>query len=121
MFRRKRVLIAAFAVAAAIVAAATIYVVRGNIFDPLNRGRSVVSGEFVGQTRTTIEAKYGPPTNECKGHYGNPGYEYEKQHDPAITVTYVRGGGTLYLSFERNKQGEWVCFSSHWMPNGAVF
>lgn len=118
---RKRILIAVVAIFVAFAAAVTIYAVRGNIFDPLDRGRSVVSGEFVGQKRAAIEAKYGPPSGECKGHYGNPGYEYEKQHDPAITLTYIRGGGSLYLSFEQNKQGEWVCFSSHWMPNGAVF
>jgi len=120
MSRRKRILVLAFVVSAACIAALAVYLVRGNIFDPLNRGRSPVSGEFVGQTRTAIEAKYGPPSHECKGHYGSPPCEYTKKYDPAITVTYERGGGTLYLSYHE-QQGEWVCFSSDRMPNGCVF
>jgi hypothetical protein len=117
--RRKTILFVAAVSAVGIVAIA-VYLVRGNIFDPLNRGRSPVSGEFIDQSRKAIEAKFGPPSHECKGHYGAPPVFYTSQHDPAITVTYERGGGTLYLSFDQ-REGEWVCFRSDWMPTGWVF
>jgi hypothetical protein len=99
----------------ACMTALVVYLVRGDIFDPLNRGRSPVSGEFVEQSRTAIEAKCGPPSAEWEGHYGNPPNEYTREHDPALSVTCRRGAGTLFLSFER-RNGEWVCFSSDWMP-----
>jgi hypothetical protein len=117
---RERILIAVIAVFVVFVAAVTICVVRGNIFDPLNRGWSVVVDDFVGQKKAAIEARHGKPSNEWAGYYGRQPIEFTKQHSLAISTACERGGGILYLSFEQ-KNGEWVCFKSHWMPNGAVF
>lgn len=120
MSRPKRSLFVALVVAGVLLAGISIYAIRGNVFDPLDGGRTPVQGQFVGQTRAAIEAKYGKPTDEWTGHYGNPPVSYAEQHSPAISTTYQRFGGTLYLSFEP-RQGEWVCFSSDWLPNGCVF
>jgi hypothetical protein len=86
-----------------------------------DRGPEPVYGEYIGWTRTAIEAKHGPPSHEWQGHYGPPvDEEYARKHDPAVTVIYERGDGTLYVSFEK-KNGEWICFRSDWMPTGWVF
>ncbi len=106
--------------AAGAAAALAVYLYRGNPFDPIDRGKSPVADQYVGQTKAALIAQYGRPTHEWEGHYGNPSLAYAEQHDPAVTLTYVRSTGALYLSFER-KGDEWVCFSSCWMPNGWAF
>jgi hypothetical protein len=102
----------------AVVVLAT-YMYRGNPFDPIDRGKSVATDEYVGQTKASIVAQYGQPTCQWAGHYGQPPEDYVKQHDPAVSCTYTRATGALYISFEQ-KGGQWVCFSSHWVPNGIA-
>ena len=92
----------------------------GNLFDPLDAGRNSVSGQHVGQTKQAIVARFGPPSNQWEGHYGNPDDRYCKANNPAITFIYERPSGILYLSFKQ-VNGAWVCFTSDWMPNGCVF
>jgi hypothetical protein len=83
-----------------------------NPFDPLDAGTEPVSGQYVGQTRDAIERRFGAPSRVRAGHY------YMK--DPsAVTLLYERLSGTLYLSFQE-VDGEWVCFSSDWVPKGRV-
>jgi hypothetical protein len=120
MFRRNRLLLAALVVAAIPLAAFVIYRTWGNILDPLDAGRTIVEGRFVGQTKAAIEARYGKPTREHAGYYGKPDVSYEKEHSPAITTLYIRFSGRLFLSFEQ-REGEWVCFDSLWCPNGWDF
>ena len=85
-----------------------------------NRNPEPVEGEYLNQRMAAIRDRFGPPSDEWEGHYGNRTDEYIKKHDPSVTMIYVRSAGTLYLSFER-VNGEWVCYSSHWMPKGTVF
>jgi hypothetical protein len=97
-----------------------VYLCCGKLFDPVNRGLAPVADEYVGQTKTSIFKQYGAPTHEWNGCYGNPSGDYAKKHDGAVTVVYQRSTGLLYLSFDRVGD-EWVCFSSHWMPNSSMF
>ncbi len=87
------------------------------IDDPLS---GPISGEYVGETKTDLISRFGEPSHQWNGHYGSPSLEYARQHVSAITITYKRPNGVLYLSFEK-KGDEWVCFRSNWMPNGCVF
>ena len=121
MFHRKRILFAALAIAAIPVTIVAVYYTWGNILDPLDGGRTVVAvPKFIGQTREAIEAKYRKPSDYSAGHFGLPDISYVKQHSPAISATYMRFSGRLFLSFEQ-RQGEWVCFRSLWCPNGWDF
>ena len=126
MSRRKRCLFAAFSIAAFLivflVAVISVYSIWGNILDPLDFGRSLKQPVgFGGQTKEAIEAKYGKPTGESAGVFGLPDISYVKFHSRAITTTYIRFSGRLFLSFEQRQDGEWVCFDSLWCPNGVVF
>jgi hypothetical protein len=91
-----------------------------NPFDPMDSGRSPVEGEYVHQTREAILSRFGTPSHQWQGYYGNPDLSYTSTHSPSITMTYIRPTGVLYLSFEE-VNGEWICYSSHWMPDGWVF
>lgn len=91
-----------------------------NPFDPLDSGRQPVDGEYVRQTKESITGRFGPPSHEWEGYYGNPPLDYANAHSPSITTTYIRFTGTLFLSFEQ-VDAEWICYCSDWMPNGWVF
>ncbi len=83
-------------------------------------GAEPVTGHLVGHLRSHILQRFGPPSHQCAGHYGNPPFEYRRRFWGAVTWTYDRPPGTLYISFV--PQGEdWVCFSSDWLPRGVVF
>jgi hypothetical protein len=83
-------------------------------------GLEVIEGQFLGHTETDIVERFGPPSHRWEGHYGAPAIEIPRTYPDAITATYLRASGILYLSFCR-EGGQLVCFSSHWMPEGAVF
>ena len=91
-----------------------------NPFDPLDAGRWPVSGQYVGQTKTSLHDRFGPPSHEREGYYGNPEADYARQHSPSVTATYIRSTGVLHLGFE-SVDGVWVCYSSDWMPSGWGF
>jgi hypothetical protein len=100
-------------------AALIVYLYWGNLFDPMERGRRVVASDYVGRTKASVTEEYGPPTREWNGCYGKPPPNYLKLHGQAVTLIYERFTGTLYLSFDP-VDDEWVCFSSHWVPNGIA-
>ena len=77
-------------------------------------------GAFIGQTREAILARLGAPQGRFAGHYGLPPLEWAKKYDPCETFTYEKWNGTLYLSVYP-KNGQWVCFSSTWVPQGTAF
>lgn len=87
------------------------------------RSASVVppaDNAFAGLTREQIVARLGTPDGQWPGHYGNPSLEWAMQYDPCETLTYLEWNGTLYISVYQ-KNGQWVCFSSTWLPEGAAF
>jgi hypothetical protein len=96
------------------------YLVRHGAFDSLDGGMMVVQNHYAGWTKGDVIGHLGPPSTHSDGHSGDPPLDYARQHSPAITFTYFRPAGTLYLSFEQ-VNGEWVCFSSDWLPKGAAF
>jgi hypothetical protein len=79
-----------------------------------------VSGQFVGHTESAVVERFGPPSHRWRGHYAIPPLEYQLKYHDAVTLTYARPSGVLYLSFCR-EGGMLVCFSSDWMPNGWEF
>jgi len=113
------VIVAITVLGSAVVLTLTVLFYR-NPFDPLDSGRNPVEGEYLHQTRDSIRERFGPPSDEWQGYYGYPPLSYTNLHNPSITMTYIRSAGILYLSFEQ-VDGEWVCYSSHWMPTGVVF
>jgi len=117
VIHRKRLIFSVLAAVCIFLLVISTYFIWGNIFDPLDGGRAPVPGRFVGQRKETMEATYGRPTSEWAGHFGAPDASYAELHSPAISTTYERLSGTLYLSYEQ-RQGEWVCFDSFWCPNG---
>jgi hypothetical protein len=116
---RKRILVG-LAVFITALGGFVLYQLRGNPFDPLDRGKEVVAGEYLGKTKASIIQRYGPPSKEWAGHYGSPPTDYMEQHSPSVSLLYQRLTGTLYISLEK-KDDDWICYSSHWMPNGAEF
>jgi hypothetical protein len=75
---------------------------------------------YVGQTREQIVNRLGNPDDRWPGHYGLPPLIWAKQYEPCETFTYTKWNGTLYLSIYQ-KNGQWVCFSSQWLPKGGAF
>ena len=75
---------------------------------------------FLGHTEAAISERFGAPTHRWKGHYGLSSPRYRWQYYDAISITYENPSGTLYLSFCKQR-GEWTCFSSSWLPPGAMF
>jgi hypothetical protein len=65
----------------------------------LEGGSELVSGQFIGHTEASIVERFGQPTHTWRGHYGNPPLSYRLKYLDAITTTYNRATGTLYLSF----------------------
>jgi hypothetical protein len=116
---RKRILLG-FGAIVIVLAGFGYYELIGNPFDPIDRGKLPIADEYLGKTKTFLIWKYGSPSKEWSGHYANPPTDYIEQHKPAITISYERFTGVLYVSFER-KGDEWICFSSHWLPKGWAF
>jgi hypothetical protein len=116
---RRKLIVAGLLFSVLVAAAAVVFYFRGNVFDPMDRGKWPVSGEYTGLTKESIVERYGPPAREWEGPYGLPPPEYIKQHSPMITIVYERWTGTLYLSLDK-KRGEWICFRSDWVPVGCV-
>jgi hypothetical protein len=75
---------------------------------------------FVGHLESRIVQQFGLPTQRWEGHYGNPPVRYCRTYPDAITFTYERPTGTLFLSFCREGP-KLVCFSSDWLPSGWAF
>jgi hypothetical protein len=92
----------------------------GELPAAIEAGRKPVFGDFYGHTQASIIERFGLPSLRWEGHYGMPPLSYSERYPDAVTMTYRRPTGTLYLSFCLEK-GEWVCFSSAWMPTGCVF
>ena len=115
---RKRILVG-LAILITALGGFVLYELRGNPFDPLDRGKEPVSGQYLGKSKTFIIQKYGSPSKEWAGHYGKPPTDYIEEHSPSTTLLYERFTGTLYISFER-KDDDWVCYSSYWLPNGWI-
>jgi hypothetical protein len=92
----------------------------GELPPSVEDGPEPSSGRFVGHPEASIVERFGPSTARWQGHYGNPPMSYRRTYPDAVTVTYVRPMGTLYLSFCK-EQGLLICFSSDWMPTGWVF
>lgn len=88
--------------------------------ETLEGGMNLVSEQFVGHTEADIAKRFGPPSHSWHGHYGLPDIEFQRKYPEAITSTYNRESGTLYLSFCK-EGGRSVCFCSDWMPAGWVF
>src|SRR5687768_14456479 len=61
--------------------------------------REPIAGQFVGHSESSIVERFGPPSHRWKGHYGAPPAGYKWRYLDAITATYVRPTGVLYLSF----------------------
>jgi hypothetical protein len=78
------------------------------------------AGKYAGKTRAEIIEALGEPTEEWEGHYGNPPVSYVRQYSPAKTCVFARSDGSLYVSFHQ-VNGDWICFSSTWLPKGAAF
>jgi hypothetical protein len=93
---------------------------QGELPQAVEGGLEPSSGQFVGHPEASIEEQFGPPTHRWQGHYGNPPVSYRMMYPDAITATYERATGTLYLSFCK-EQGRLVCFSSDWVPTGWMF
>lgn len=83
-------------------------------------GSRVVYGNWIGFTESQIEERIGTPTHRRAGHYGVPGVKYRFIYPDAVTATYVRTSGILYLSYCIDC-GRLVCFRSDWFPSGTVF
>ena len=79
-----------------------------------------VYGTYVDWTKAAIIEKLGEPEHRWAGHYGNPPVSWAQQFDPCETFMYTISGGTLYVSVYQI-DGQWVCFSSDWLPKGTVF
>ena len=75
---------------------------------------------YVGLTKQEIITRLGAPADQWAGGYGNPNYEWAQQFEPCETLTYKSWKGTLYISVYQ-KDGQWVCFCSTWLPRGGVF
>lgn len=93
---------------------------RGELPPAVEGGPEPTSGQFVGHTETSIAERFGPPTYRWQGHYAAPPVSYQRTYPDAVTATYVRPTGTLYLSFCKVR-GRLICFRSDWMPSGWVF
>jgi hypothetical protein len=92
----------------------------GELPKTIEGGQKPVAGSFIGHSKSKITERFGPPSHQSKGHYGNPPAEYRRKYAEAVTFFYDTPTGTLYLSFCL-EEGDWVCFSSHWLPKGVVF
>jgi hypothetical protein len=79
-----------------------------------------IEGRFIGKTEEQIIAELGRPNRRWEGHYGLPPMEYVNQHPKAWTLVFFQRTGTQYVSVEE-VNGKWICFSSDWLPKGAVF
>jgi hypothetical protein len=86
---------------------------------PEGLGNHYVGGQYVGWTREAIESRFGTPTRESAGLYGNPPIDYVNQHPAATTMTYEKLRGTLLIAIEP-VNGVLTCFSSDWVPNGVI-
>jgi hypothetical protein len=92
----------------------------GDLPNAIEGGPEPAFGQFVGHSESSIVVRFGPPSNRWKGHYAAPPISYRLKYPDAITATFVRPSGVLYLSFCR-EEGRLVCFSSAWMPEGWAF
>jgi hypothetical protein len=92
---------------------------RGALPQAVEGGSEPTSGQFVGHHETSIVERFGPPSWRWEGHYGAPAESYERIYPDAITMTYERKTGTLFLSFCKER-GRLVCFRSDWFPVGWV-
>ena len=93
---------------------------KGALPDSIEGGNDPVSGQWVGHVETDVVERFGPPSHRWSGHYAAPPVEYKRRYPDAVTLTYIRPAGILYLSFCR-ENGRLVCFSSDWLPEGWVF
>src|SRR5262245_38438579 len=106
MAARDRVVLAAIVAVGLILTLGLVAKCDRDPFDPVDGGRGFVSGQYVGQTREEVLERLGDPSHEWSGHYGKPPLEYARAHDPALSMTYVRRSGGLYLCFEK-AGGRW--------------
>src|SRR5262249_46331273 len=74
------------ALLAAVIATVIFY---RNPLDPLDAGRYPVSDAFIGEKKEAILSRYGPPSDQWEGHYGNPKVQYGAQ------VSRLRGRAPL--------------------------
>jgi hypothetical protein len=77
-------------------------------------------GKYIGCSEEQIVAELGRPNQRWNGHYGLPSLGYANQHPNAWTLVFHQKTGTQYVSVEE-VNGKWICFSSNWLPKGAVF
>jgi hypothetical protein len=82
---------------------------------------NIAATAFVGDSEAMIVREWGRPSKEWVGHYGCPPDDYVKQNSPARTLVFQRWTGALYVSVKQQPNGEWICFSSTWLPKGAEF
>jgi hypothetical protein len=81
---------------------------------------TIPQNSLVGKTEAEVLHIWGQPHKEWMGHYGNPPDDYITQNSPARTLMFRRWTGALYVSL-KEQNGEWVCFSSDWLPKGWAF
>jgi hypothetical protein len=92
----------------------------GDLPGTIDGGSEPVHGQFEGHNKTRIVERFGLPTEQWEGHYGNPPASYKRQYAGAIALVYRRTSGSLYLFFCL-QEGDWVCFSSDWLPKRLGF
>jgi hypothetical protein len=93
---------------------------RGELPQGVEGGSEPASGRFVGHPEADIVGRFGLPTHRWRGHFGAPPVSYQRAYPDAVTATYERPAGALYLSY-CEERGRLVCFSSEWLPAGWVF
>ncbi len=92
----------------------------GELPDQIEGEDQSIHDKFVGHSKSSIMGRFGPPTEEYNGWYGYPMVEISRKYPDAVTLTYKKPAGILYLCFSIENR-EWVCFSSTWHPEGWRF
>ena len=76
---------------------------------------------FVNQSEAVVRLRLGKAEDEFEGHYGAPPIDFQLKFPGRIkTLLFKKRGGEYYVTFEKRSAG-WVCISSSWLEQGAVF
>jgi len=80
----------------------------------------VVEGSHIGRTFEQIVSELGQPNCFDTYPYGNPPADYLAKFKEMRTLRYFYPAGRFLASISL-VDGQWICFSSHWMPKGTEF
>jgi hypothetical protein len=75
---------------------------------------------YVGLTREQIIKRIGAPDGRWAGNYGNPSWASVQQYQPCESFAYRKWHGTVFISVYQ-KNGQWVCYCSNWLPRGSSY